>query len=73
MIYKQKLLLLIVASLLGPGQVVEANEICAGVTFMPTNLVLTRAQDQPGLPNEADSDETKGLVDAHTYNHFYTF
>ena len=36
-------------------------------------MTLTRAKDQPGLQSETDSDEMHGLVDVHSFNHYYTF
>lgn len=54
------------------------NGICDGVAFMPTDLVITRAKDQQGLHNPGHDPlmhdmDTLGLVDVHTFNHFYTF
>ena len=40
---------------------------------MPSKMTLTRAKDQPGLQSETDPDEMIGLVDVHSYNHYYTF
>ena len=57
----------------------SANQICEGVAFMPHQLVVTRAKDQPGIPSQESDIATCrqapdiGLVDIHTFNHFYTF
>ena len=50
-----------------------ASQLCEGVAFMPSHMTLTRAKDQPGLQSETDSDEMHGLVDVHSFNHYYTF
>ena len=52
---------------------VQAMKQCEGVTFAPSEMVLTRASDQPAKFSYSDFSEKKGLVDVHTFNHFYTF
>ena len=51
----------------------RARGTCEGVTYMPTEVIVTRAKDLAGLPSDKHPDETQGLVDIHTFNHFYTF
>ena len=52
------------------GTAAYASRLCEGVALMPNNMVLTRAKDQPGMQ---EGENTVGLVDVHSFNHFYTF
>lgn len=52
---------------------VRASGLCEGVSFMPTNMVVTRATDILGMPSLHDPMEYDELVDVHSFNHFYTF
>ncbi len=71
------LALLVSLGLLVLGRIANANTACEGVSFMQSELVVTRAKDQPGLnaseENAAGGDRKQGLVDVHNFGHYYTF
>lgn len=46
---------------------------CEGVTFAPVEMVVTRAHDQAAMFGDTRSHEKLGMVDIHTFNHFYTY
>jgi hypothetical protein len=64
------MLLAISSLLVAPS---SAMKECEGVTFAPVEMVVTRAKDQQATFGEAKSTEKLGLVDMHTFNHFYSF